>query len=246
MKKGIYEKYIKRFLDIVLSFIGIVYLSPIMLMIAIIVKLDSKGPAIFASKRVGKEGKIFDCYKFRSMINNAPHEVATRDIDGEQYITKVGKFIRKTSLDELPQLFNILKGDMSFIGYRPVVVTETELLDKRNEYGVNKFRPGLSGLAQVNGRDKIVDMEEKAKLDMEYCKNIKFLGDVKLFFKSFAVALSHSNVVEGKQANAYPQEIIIRNTDVPMNSRHGKLAISLSEVASDIQTSDDSSRGMGA
>lgn len=192
-----YRYFFKRFLDILLSFLGIVVLAAPMLIIALVIVLDSKGPAIFSQDRFGKDGKPFKLYKFRSMKQNAPHDKATRDIDGQEYITKVGAFLRKTSLDELPQLFCILKGDMSIIGPRPVVLTETELNDYRKETGALTVRPGLTGLAQVEARDTLKDMKKKAELDGQYAKELCFTKDVEIFFKTIVKVLKQSDIEEG-------------------------------------------------
>ncbi len=192
-----YRKFFKRALDILFSFLGIVVLLIPMLLIMLAVKCDSKGPAIFKTERVGKNGKPFKFYKFRSMRTDAPKDLATRLMKGDEYVTKVGKFLRKTSLDELPQLFCILKGDMSIIGPRPVVATETELLEYRAQTGALTVRPGLTGLAQVRGRDNLTDMKLKAEIDGEYAKKITFGKDFKIFFKTIGLVLKGTDVVEG-------------------------------------------------
>ncbi len=192
-----YRFFFKRLFDILLSLCGIVVFAIPMIVIAIAVKVDSKGPVIFRQERYGKNGKVFKFYKFRSMTNDAPHNVATREIQGKSYITKVGGFLRKTSLDELPQMFCILKGDMSVIGPRPVVLTETELNDYRKETGAIAVRPGLTGLAQVTARDNLKDMRLKAQIDGEYAKKITFCRDMKIFFKTIVKVLKREDVVEG-------------------------------------------------
>ncbi len=192
-----YRYFFKRVLDILLSLCGIIVLALPMLVIAIVIKCDDKGPALFKQERTGKNGKPFKFYKFRSMKMNAPHEEATRNIDGAKYITKVGGFLRKTSLDELPQMFCILKGDMSIIGPRPVVMTETELINYRKEFGALAVRPGLTGLAQVKKRDNLTDMKLKAQIDGEYANHITFIGDLKIFFKTIVKVLKQDDVVEG-------------------------------------------------
>lgn len=192
-----YQKFFKRFFDIALSLFAIIVLALPMLIIAVVVKATSKGPAIFVQDRVGKDGKAFKFYKFRSMKTDAPHDMATRDIKAESYITKVGAFLRRTSLDELPQLFCIFKGDMSIIGPRPVVCSETELTEKRRETGALSIRPGLTGLAQVRARDRLTDMTLKAAIDGEYASNITLWNDIKILFKTVLVVLKEENVVEG-------------------------------------------------
>lgn len=196
-----YRHFFKRVFDILLSFLGIVILAIPMLVIAIVVKCDSKGPAIFVQDRVGKNGKVFKFYKFRSMRTDAPHDVATREIDGGKYITKVGAFLRKTSLDELPQMFCILKGDMSIIGPRPVVCTETDLIENRKNTGALSVKPGLTGLAQIRARDRLKDMSLKADVDGEYARKITFWGDLKIFFKTILIVLRGDNIEEGNGEN---------------------------------------------
>lgn len=196
-----YQRFFKRFFDIVLSLLAIILLALPMLIIAIVVKATSKGPAIFVQDRVGKNGKAFRFYKFRSMCVDAPHDLATREIKAEAYITKVGSFLRRTSLDELPQLFCILKGDMSLIGPRPVVCSETELTEKRRATGALSVRPGLTGLAQIRARDNLTNMSLKAEIDGEYAKKITFWGDIKILFKTVLVVLKEENVVEGDAVN---------------------------------------------
>jgi O-antigen biosynthesis protein WbqP len=193
-----YRRFFKRLFDVVLSFLGIVILSPVMLIVAIAVKCDSKGPIIFKSPRLGKNKKIFNCYKFRSMTTNAPSNLATNAIKSENYITKTGAFLRKTSLDELPQMLNILKGDMSIIGPRPTVTSEIDLIEERDKYGANDVTPGLTGLAQVNGRDVTArDFRKKAQYDGEYVKKITFIKDLKIFFKTIAIVFKQKDIEEG-------------------------------------------------
>lgn len=204
-----YRYFFKRFLDILLSFLGLVVLAVPMLIIALAIVLDSKGPAIFSQDRFGKDGKPFKLYKFRSMKQTAPPDMATRDIDGQEYITKVGAFLRKTSLDELPQLFCILKGDMSIIGPRPVVLTETELNDYRKETGALSVRPGLTGLAQVTARDTLKDMKKKAEIDGDYAQNVTFAGDVKIFFQTIEKVLKQTDIEEGGEK---PEDVQAENT----------------------------------
>ena len=197
-----YRGFFKRFFDIVMSFFGIVMLALPMLIIAIAVKCDSKGPAIFKTERVGKNKKPFKFYKFRSMRTDAPKDCAPRLLHSEDYITKVGAFLRKTSLDELPQMFCILKGDMSIIGPRPAGISEEDLVAERDKYGANDVAPGLTGLAQVNGRDVLAcDIEKKAWYDGEYAKKITFWGDVKIFFKTIAKVFKRDGIVEGDEVN---------------------------------------------
>lgn len=184
----------KRTFDIVVSFVvGIILLGP-MAVVSLMIKMDSEGPAIFKQERVGKYGKTFYIYKFRTMNINAPSAVASRKlIDSEEYITRIGHVLRKTSFDEVPQLLNIFKGDMSFVGYRPVVPTERELNRIRAEYGVLKIKPGLTGLAQVSGRDNL-DYKEKAKIDSEYVHNMSFVLDLYCIIKTVKIVITGEGV----------------------------------------------------
>lgn len=193
-----YRHFFKRFFDIVLSFFGIIVFALPMIIIAIAVRCDSKGPALFKTQRVGKGCKPFKFYKFRSMRTDAPRDVATRLLKSEDYITKVGAFLRKTSLDELPQLFCIFVGSMSIIGPRPTGFSEEDLIAAREKYNANSVRPGLTGLAQINGRDVLAsNVEMKAWYDGEYCKKITFIGDLKIFFKTIGQVLRGDGIVEG-------------------------------------------------
>ena len=174
-----YQKYGKRALDFILSLGGIVCLSWLLLGLAVAIKLDSPGPVFFKQKRVGIHKTHFEIYKFRTMRADTPHDMPTHLLaDPDRYITRVGRFLRKTSLDELPQLWNILKGDMAVIGPRPALWNQYDLLAERDKYGANDVRPGLTGWAQIHGRDEL-EIPEKARLDGEYVKNISFWMDVK-------------------------------------------------------------------
>lgn len=193
----VYKSFIKRGLDIFLSFFAIILLALPMLIVAVVIKIDDPGPAIFKQKRVGKDKKLFKLYKFRSMKMNTP-ELPTHLLKNpEQYISKVGKFIRKTSIDELPQLFNILIGQMSIIGPRPALWTQADLIAERDQYGANDIRPGLTGWAQINGRDEL-DIETKARLDGEYAEKLSFAFDLKCFFGTVKAVLKSEGVVEGE------------------------------------------------
>lgn len=195
----IYQKYIKRLLDITISGVGIVITSPFLGVIALIIKITSKGPVLFKQHRYGRHQKPFVCYKFRSMYITAPKDMPTWKLENpEDHITAVGKFLRKTSMDELPQLFNIFKGEMSLIGPRPVVLKEIELIEAREEVGANDVRPGLTGWAQINGRD-LVGTKEKAELDGRYVKRISFLVDCKVFFKTIIYVFRYKDVIEGSK-----------------------------------------------
>ena len=177
-------------MDIVLSVVGILVLLLPMLIISLIVCIDSPGPALFRQVRVGRGGKEFFMLKFRTMKMSAPHDTPTDKLDGAgEYVTRVGHFLRRSSLDELPQLFNILCGQMSFIGPRPVLPSQTELLSMREQNGASLLRPGLSGLAQINGRD-LIDDAKKAQFDGEYAQKISFTLDVKCFLGTIKCVLS--------------------------------------------------------
>ena len=173
----------KRTMDIVSSLVGLILLSPLFLLVAILIKLDSKGPIIFKQIRIGKNSKPFYIYKFRSMKIDAPNLSTEEFINASDFTTKVGKFIRKTSIDELPQLVNILKGDMSIVGPRPVIERETRLLKLRKECNVDSILPGITGLAQINGRDNIDDYE-KLKYDFEYLSKRNLVLDIKIIINT--------------------------------------------------------------
>ena len=173
----------KRTMDIVSSLVGLILLSPLFLLVAILIKLDSKGPIIFKQIRIGKNSKPFYIYKFRSMKIDAPKLSTEEFIIASDFTTKVGKFIRKTSIDELPQLVNILKGDMSIVGPRPVIEREVRLLELRKECNVDSILPGITGLAQINGRDNIDDYE-KVKYDFEYLSKRNLVLDIKIIINT--------------------------------------------------------------
>ncbi|MGT2910900.1 sugar transferase [Streptococcus cameli] len=188
---------IKRLLAIIISGCAIIVLSPVLLLIALAIKLDSKGPVLFKQKRVGKDKTYFMIYKFRSMYVDAPSDMPTHLLkDPSAMITKVGAFLRKTSLDELPQLFNIFKGEMAIVGPRPALWNQYDLLEERDKYGANSIRPGLTGWAQINGRDEL-EIDVKSKLDGYYVENMSFLMDVKCFFGTFLSVAKSEGVVEG-------------------------------------------------
>lgn len=189
---------IKRIIDFILSLIGLAVLSPILLIVMIAIKIDSPGPILFKQKRVGIDKTHFDILKFRTMKSDTPKDVPTHMLENpEQYITKVGKLLRKTSLDELPQLINILKGDMSIVGPRPALWNQDDLLEERDKYGANDVVPGLTGWAQINGRDEL-DIPAKAKLDGEYVKKMGFIMDCRCFFGTVLVAFRGDGIVEGE------------------------------------------------
>ena len=188
----------KRVMDFFISLIALIILSPVMLIIAILVRATSEGPAIFKQVRSGKDLKEFKIYKFRTMYTSAPKDTPTHMLDAAQsFITPIGAFLRKTSLDELPQLVNILKGDMSIVGPRPPLPTQYDLIEARAKVGANSLRPGLTGWAQINGRDEL-PIEVKAGLDGEYVRRMSFLFDVKCFFGTFAAVFAAKGVKEGR------------------------------------------------
>lgn len=190
-------RYIKRIIDILLSGLAIIILSPLLLILCIAIKLDSPGPIFFTQKRVGIHKTYFQIYKFRTMRTDTPKDMPTHMLaNPEQYITKTGRFLRKTSLDELPQIFNIFKGDMSIVGPRPALWNQDDLVAERDKYGANDVTPGLTGWAQINGRDEL-EIPVKAKLDGEYVKKYGFTMDVRCFFETFLSVLRQDGVVEG-------------------------------------------------
>lgn len=190
-------KLFKRIMDFILSFIGLIILSPFFLIIIIFIKLNSKGPILFKQKRVGKNKKTFSIYKFRTMRIDTPKDTPTHLLENpEQWITKVGKFLRKTSLDELPQIINILKGNMSIVGPRPALWNQYDLIEERDKYGANDIYPGLTGYAQIKGRDEL-PISEKAKLDGYYVKHMGLWLDIKIFFGTFISIFKSDGVVEG-------------------------------------------------
>lgn len=192
-----YKSFFKRLIDLVLSFVGILVLALPMLILALIIKIDDPGPVFFKQKRVGKGKTYFSLLKFRSMKMSTPHDMPTHMLENpEQYITKVGKILRKTSLDELPQIFNIFVGQMSIIGPRPALWNQEDLLAERDKYGANDIMPGLTGWAQINGRDEL-EIDVKAKFDGEYVEKMSFLFDCKCFFGTILNVLKSDGVVEG-------------------------------------------------
>lgn len=194
-----YHDFFKRICDISFSLIAIVILALPMLIIAFLIKMDSpKESVLFKQVRVGKDNVPFTIFKFRSMSKDAPHQMATENFENpEDYITSVGKIIRKTSLDELPQLFNVLKGDMSIIGPRPLIPAEKNVLAMRDEYGASRILPGITGLAQIHGRDEISD-ENKAAYDGKYALNISLFLDLSIFLKTAVDVIHGRGIREGK------------------------------------------------
>lgn len=192
-----YRKFGKRVLDIILSGCGIVILSPVYLLVTLAILVDDPGPVFFRQKRVGIHKSYFRILKFRTMRMCTPHDVPTHLLENpQQYITRVGGFLRKTSLDELPQIFQIFTGKMSVIGPRPALWNQEDLIAQRDKYGANDVRPGLTGWAQINGRDEL-PIDVKARLDGEYVQKLSFSFDCKCFFGTIASVLKHDGVVEG-------------------------------------------------
>ncbi|MCI3028743.1 sugar transferase [Desemzia sp. C1] len=199
---------VKRVLDILLSILGLIALSPVFLLLIIAIKLDSKGPILFKQKRVGLHKKHFYILKFRTMRIDTPKDTPTHLlVNPDQWITRVGKFLRKTSLDELPQILNIIKGDMSIIGPRPALWNQYDLIAERDIYGANDVPAGLTGWAQINGRDEL-PIEKKAILDGEYVEKMNFLFDVKCFIGTFISIVHSEGVVEGGTGSLKNREVI--------------------------------------
>ena len=192
-----YQKFGKRLLDLILSGLGILVLAPVYLILAIAIKIDDPGPVFFRQKRVGIHKSHFQILKFRTMKMETPRDMPTHLLQNpEQYITRVGKILRKLSLDELPQIFQIFTGEMSIIGPRPALWNQFDLIAERDKYGANDVRPGLTGWAQINGRDEL-PIDVKARLDGEYVQNLSFLFDCKCFFGTIISVLKSDGVVEG-------------------------------------------------
>lgn len=189
--------YIKRAFDIILSLLALIVLSPIFILISIWIKIDSSGPVFFKQKRFKKNKAFFNIFKFRTMRTDTPKDTPTHLLkDTSKWITKSGEFLRKTSLDELPQLINILKGEMSFVGPRPALWNQIDLIELRDKYNANGVNVGLTGWAQINGRDEL-ELETKAKLDGYYAQNISFFFDIKCIFLTFFKVLKSDGVIEG-------------------------------------------------
>ena len=191
-----YKKFVKRTIDVILSFIGLAVLLLPMIIIAVIIKIDSPGPVFFKQKRIAIHKKHFYILKFRSMPTTVPKDLPTDQFRAEDMLSRWQKFMRKASIDELPQLINIFLGQMSIIGPRPALWNQEKLIAERDKYGANDVKPGLTGWAQINGRDELED-EVKAKFDGEYAQKISFLFDCKCFFGTISSVLRHDGVVEG-------------------------------------------------
>lgn len=205
-KAGVYEIVFKRLFDIILSFFGLVILSPVYLFLTLWIVIDDPGPVLFTQKRLGRNKQYFKLHKFRSMKMSTPHDKPTHMLENpEQYITKAGKFIRAHSLDELPQIWDIFIGNMSVVGPRPGLWNQDLLTAERDKYGANDIRPGLTGWAQINGRDEL-EIPVKAKLDGYYCNNLGLKMDLKCFFGSLGVFKGDKSVVEGGTGELKRQE----------------------------------------
>ena len=192
-----YRRFVKRLLDTVLAALGLIILFPVFLILFILIKIDDPGPVFFRQKRVGIHKTYFNILKFRTMKMDTPHDIPTHLLENpEQYITRVGRFLRKTSLDELPQIAQIFTGKMSIIGPRPALWNQYDLIAERDKYGANDIRPGLSGWAQINGRDEL-PIEVKARLDGEYVEKLSFAFDCKCFFGTIIKVVKREGVVEG-------------------------------------------------
>ena len=192
-----YKRYVKRMIDFILSGLGIIVLAIPMAIIATLVKIESPGPVLFKQKRVARGKRYFNILKFRTMRTDTPKDMPTHLLSNpDTYITKTGKFLRKFSLDELPQLFNIFGGSMSIIGPRPALWNQYDLIEERDKYGANDIKPGLTGLAQISGRDEL-EIDVKAKLDGEYVQKMSFAFDIKMFFGTILSVIKHDGVVEG-------------------------------------------------
>ena len=197
LKGSFYGSVVKRIIDVILSFFGLILLSPVFLVVSVWILIDDPGPIVFTQKRVGKNKQFFKLHKFRSMKMSTPHDKPTHMLENpEQYITKAGKFLRSHSLDELPQIWDIFIGNMSVVGPRPALWNQDLLTAERDKYRANDIKPGLTGWAQINGRDAI-EIPDKAKLDGEYAKKLGFKMDLKCFFGTLGVFIGDKNVVEG-------------------------------------------------
>ena len=194
-----FYRFIKSIADFLMALIALIVLCPLFIIVAIAIKVDSKGPVFFLQNRIGKNGKEFKCIKFRSMAQDAKHDVASHEFSAvDSYITKVGKVIRKLSIDELPQIFNILAFQMSWIGFRPALSNQTDLDEMRKQYNVYQVKPGISGWAQVNGRDVLAaSSKKKAEYDRYYVKHFSIWLDIKIFFMTIGKVFSSADFQEG-------------------------------------------------
>jgi O-antigen biosynthesis protein WbqP len=224
---------LKRVIDIILSLSGLIILSPVFLILILAIKLDSKGPVLFKQKRVGINKSHINILKFRTMRIDTPKDTPTHLLENsDQWITKVGKFLRKTSLDELPQIINIFKGEMSIIGPRPALWNQYDLIEERDKYGANDVPVGLTGWAQINGRDEL-PIEVKAKLDGEYVEKIGLMMDVKCFFGTIFSVLKSDGVVEGGTGS---EEKVSTSLESDVTKANSVSSQSRNEVASTKET----------
>lgn len=218
-----YKHFFKRFFDILISFLGLIICIIPMLFVALAIKIESKGPVIFKQKRIGIHKKHFMILKFRTMRIDTPRDAPTHELaDPKKWITKVGGFLRKTSLDELPQIFNIFVGHMSIIGPRPALWNQDDLIAERDKYGANDVKPGLTGWAQINGRDEL-EIPLKAKLDGEYVKKMSFAFDCKCFFGTVRSVLKRDGVLEGGTGEMHKQEGILQVQEEVAVANEGEL-----------------------
>lgn len=205
-KAGLYEKCVKRIIDLILSGLGLIILSPLYLIVIIAIEIDDPGPVLFTQKRIGRNKKYFKLHKFRSMKMSTPHDVPTHMLDNpDQYITRVGRFMRRTSIDELPQIWDIFIGNMSVVGPRPALWNQDVLVAERDKCNANDVKPGLTGWAQINGRDEL-ELSDKAKLDGEYAKKISFPFDAKCFIGTIFSVVKSDGVVEGGTGEIHKKE----------------------------------------
>lgn len=231
-----YKHFFKRMIDFILSFIGIVVLIPIWIILSLAIFINDPGPIFFTQKRVGKNKKLFKILKFRTMKTSTPHDMPTHMLENpEQYITKVGGFLRKTSLDELPQIFNIFVGQMSIIGPRPALWNQEDLIAERDKYGANGVKPGLTGWAQINGRDEL-EIADKAKLDGEYVEKMSFGFDCKCFFGTIKSVLKHDGVVEGGTGEIHKEEAEKAAKSEEKEKQSGNDGAEKTETAADCET----------
>ncbi len=222
-----YKNFLKRVFDFLISFVAIVVLIPVWIILTIAIFVTDPGTIVFKQNRVGKNKKIFKILKFRTMKMSTPRDVPTHLLENpDRYFTPIGKFLRKTSLDELPQLFNIFAGQMAIIGPRPALWNQDDLIAERDKYGANSIRPGLTGWAQINGRDEL-EISEKARLDGEYVGKLSFAFDVKCFFGTIKSVLKHDGVVEGGTGELHREEaekVATEETEKPATEETEKAA----------------------
>ena len=238
-----YKLFFKRLLDLVISFFGILFLLIPLGILAITIKCDSKGPVFFKQKRIGRGKKLFTILKLRTMRTDTPKDAPTHELqDPNKWITKIGHFLRKTSLDELPQIFNIFAGQMSIIGPRPALWNQDDLVAERDKYGANDIRPGLTGWAQINGRDEL-EIPVKAALDGEYVKKMSFLFDCKCFFGTIAAVFSHKGVVEGGTGEIHRHEQELNTEQTASEYEHAQLVDSKEEPDSTNPDSNKNEKG---